>query len=295
MRAADPTFAGSTSGSLDEADIVVWGAPTDAGAGTHRTGAAGGPAAIRAASNIWHSVRTSAGYSLGEHGRILDLGDVELDGLPVEEAHARIRAEAPELVENRLSVALGGDHSITFPILQKSNAPCALIMMDAHPDCLDRCNGSRLSHACTLQRLVESKGIDPQRTVVFGLRLPEAEEAAFLERQGIRALTSRAILEMGIGPACEQALELAGGEKPYLSIDMDVLDASCAPGVENPEPGGISSADLLYACDFFGAHICACDLTEVTDQHDPAGITAKTAARALLDLMGAHVRESAKG
>jgi agmatinase len=288
---AKPPFAGSRPGVISEADAVIWGAPTDCGAGTGRLGARRGPGAIREASNIWNTVRTSAGFSFPDHGLLLDLGDVDFARAGRAEVNRRIAAAAPPIVAGRLSVAIGGDHSVTRPILEVAGGCWGLIYLDAHPDCIDAYHGNRDSHACVLRRLVESGRVDPRRTVVLGMRAPEAEEVAWLAKRKIEAITCWQIEKQGIEKACRRAMQVAGHGPVYLSIDMDVLEAASVPGVENPEPGGISAREALWAADFFGRRVDAADLVEVTGDCDPAGITAKTAARMLLDLMGAHIQK----
>ncbi len=290
LKDAEPSFAGSGPHPPEEADVLIWGVPGDLGAGTDRLGARGGPGAIRAASNIWNTVRSSSGYPLAEHAKIVDLGDVDLEGVGREGYHERVAAAAPPLDPDGLTVAIGGDHSITIPILGATGGGWGLIYLDAHPDSIDSFHGDGASHASTLRRLHDSGALDPRRTIVLGLRAPEAEEVRFLSETGIEAVSSWDIHTAGIEKVCQRALEVVGDGPVYLSIDMDVLDAACVPGVENPEPGGISSREMLYAADALGRRASACDLVEVTAERDPAGITAKTAARVLLDVIGSYVQ-----
>lgn len=289
-----PPFAGSRPGGISEADALVWGIPTDSGAGTGRLGARRGPRAIRKASNIWNTVRTSGGFPFPEHGRLVDLGDADLAGANRAEVRRRIAAAAPPLAPGRLNVAIGGDHSVTRPVLEAAGGRWGLVYLDAHPDCIDAYRGDRDSHACVLRRLVESGRVDPRRTVVLGLRAPEAEEVEWLAGRGIEAITCWRIEKHGIEWACRRAAKIVGAGRVYLSIDMDVLEAASVPGVENPEPGGLAVREALWAADFFGRRVDAADLVEVSGDCDPAGITAKTAARMLLDLVGAHIEQKGR-
>lgn len=292
LKPARPAFAGSSGRDPAGADVAIWGVPTDCGAGTGRLGAAGGPRVIRAASHTWNTVRTSAGFEFAKHGRVADLGDLDLSRVRRGRVHEFIRAGAPELAAGRLTVAIGGDHSVTLPILEAAAGSWALVYLDAHPDCIDHYHGDRRSHACTLRRLVEAGRVDPAKSTVLGMRAPEAEEVEWLAAHGVQAITAWEIRDEGIEEACRSALCRAGDGPVYLSIDMDVLDAACVPGVENPEPGGISSAEALWACAALAPHARAADLVEVTADCDPAGITAKTAARMLLDMVGAYIGSS---
>ncbi len=291
LKPVDPPFGGSGAFSAEEADVVVWGVPTDCGAGTGKLGAAAGPGVIRAASNIWNTVRTSGGYEFAKHGKIVDLGDVDLDGVAREDVHDAIRAAAPGMPEARLTVAIGGDHSVTMPILESSEETWGLIYFDAHPDCIEHYGGDRRSHACVLKRLVEAGRVDPAHSILIGVRVPEAEEVGWLRDRGIETVTSWQVYRVGIEEVCAHALDRAADLPRYLSIDMDVLDACCVPGVENPEAGGLSSREMLRACELLAGEVRALDLVEVTGGSDPAGITAKAAARVLLDLAGGHVQK----
>jgi arginase family enzyme len=246
---------------------------------------------IRAASNIWNTVRTSAGYQFPDAGKVLDLGDVDLAGVKREQVHRAIREAAPGMPEGRLTVAIGGDHSVTLPILESSGGSWGMIYFDAHPDCIEHYGGNRSSHACVLKRLVEAGRVEAGRTIVVGMRAPEAEEVAWLREQAIEVVTAWEVFRAGIDEVCEHALERTAGLPRYLSIDMDVLDASCVPGVENPEAGGLSGREMLRACELLAGEVRALDLVEVTGENDPAEITAKAAARMLLDLVGGHVRK----
>ncbi len=290
FRKPQPAFAGNRPGRPFEADALIWGIPTDCGAGTGRLGAKRGPRAVREASNIWNTVRTSSGFQFPDHGSVVDLGDVKLAETGRAEVVRRIAAAAPPVEPGRLNVMLGGDHSVTRHVLEAAGGRWGLIYVDAHPDCIDAYDGDRDSHACVLRRLVESGRVDPRRTVVLGMRAPEAEEVEWLARHRVEAITCWQIEKRGIEAACRRAMQVAGRGRVYLSIDMDTLEAASVPGVENPEPGGITAREALWAMDFFGGRVDAADLVEVSGEADPAGITAKTAARMLLDLIGAHIQ-----
>jgi len=178
-----------------------------------------------------------------------------------------------------------------MPILESSEETWGLIYFDAHPDCIEHYGGDRRSHACVLKRLVEAGRVDPAHSILIGVRVPEAEEVGWLRDRGIETVTSWQVYRVGIEEVCAHALDRAADLPRYLSIDMDVLDACCVPGVENPEAGGLSSREMLRACELLAGEVRALDLVEVTGGSDPAGITAKAAARVLLDLAGGHVQK----
>ncbi len=283
-------FGGSGSYNDEKPDVVIWGIPTDCGAGSHRTGASQGPRVIREASNIWNTVRTSSGFPFPQFGKVVDLGDVDLTTTPKEDVFKKVAADMPEYLPEQLMLMLGGDHSVTIPVIQKTEMSWGMIYMDAHPDVIEDYQGFSDSHACTLKRVIESGHVDPKHTVIIGMRAPESEEVDFIKQQNITVFTAWDVQEMGIKEVCRQTLEIMANQPIYLSLDMDVLDASCVPGVENPEPGGLSSREVLFACHFLAGNIRACDIVEVTDQCDPAGLTATAAARIALDIVGSYIQ-----
>jgi len=282
-------FAGSKPINVDEADVVIWGIPSDCGAGSNRLGASEGPSVIRETSRIWNTVRTSAGYPFPQYGNVVDLGNIDLTNTSKDEIHQKIAAEMPEYDPDRLTVMLGGDHSVTIPVVQNQPGRWGMIYMDAHPDAIEAYKGNRFSHACTLKRVIESGHVLPEKTIILGMRAPEAEEIAFIKEVGIKVYTSWDVQQIGIQEVCHEILGIISGIPTYLSLDMDVLDASSVPGVENPEPGGLSSREVIYACNRFAGEIQACDIVEVTDQCDPARITATAAARIVLDIVGQNI------
>lgn len=283
-------FAGSGDYKKEDADVIIWGIPSDCGAGSHRLGAGEGPRVIREASHIWNTVRTSDGYPFPDHGKVIDLGDINLANTIREETHGRIASEMPPYNPSQLTIMLGGDHSVTIPVVQNLPKGWGMIYLDAHPDCIEAYKGNRLSHACTLKRLIESEHVLPAHSVLIGVRAPEAEEVQFIKESGLTVFTAWDVEEKGMKAVCDKALQIIGNCPTYLSLDMDVLDASGVPGVENPEPGGLTSREVLYACHRFAGRIQAMDILEVTDQCDPAKITATAAARIVLDVVGRHIQ-----
>lgn len=283
-------IAGAGDHSPEESKIVLWGLPTSAGGGTGRLGAEKGPDEIRKASKIWNTLRTSAGFQFGNPGEISDTGNLPLDNLTGAGLVEHIENHCPSLTENQFLLTLGGDHSITYPVIkslvQKWEDAPGLIYFDAHPDTVNDVNGNLYSHAAVLRRLVEEGLVDPKRTLLIGIRVPEAEEIEFIKKWNLSVITPFDILEKGIGYVRREIGKRINGKPLYMSLDLDVLDAGEVPGVENPEPGGLSSRELLYLIRDLAPHLSACDIVELSGETDPAGITAKTAARLTIDIMG---------
>jgi agmatinase len=279
-------FACNVEVPTEEADVVIWGIPTDHACGSNKTGADRGPNVIRAASSQWHTIRTSYGVEFSKTGKITDIGDLHVFGKKPEEINNYIQENVPNLQQDQMLVTIGGDHSITLPIIKGSGTKYNLIYFDAHPDAVREYSGNTYSHACTLRRLIEDDLVNPQKTILVGHRAPKDEEMEFLNDHKIRRISSFDFMTTGLDQIAEMILETIAGGPTYMSIDLDVLDSSVVPGVQTPEPAGLTSRELLYMCNILAPHINACDLVEVTGERDPANLTAKMAARILIDLMG---------
>lgn len=283
-------IAGARQNSEGESRITVWGLPTSAGGGTGRLGAEKGPDQIRIASHIWNTLRTSSGKPFGHDGAIRDLGNLELEGLSGSALMERIAENCPLKGWDDFLLSLGGDHSITYPIIKSlgvnSSHKPGLLYFDAHPDTVDHVEGNKWSHAAVLRRIIEEDLVDLSRTLLIGIRVPEAEEVDFIRSNKLNVITPAFILEKGIGALWSEIQNVISKGPLYMSLDLDVLNASEVPGVENPEPGGLSSRELLYLMERIAPHLSSCDIVELSGETDPAGITAKTAARLAIDIMG---------
>jgi arginase family enzyme len=188
---------------------------------------------------------------------------------------------------------LGGDHSIAEPDIRACTAvhgPVGLIHFDAHTDTGRECFGAELSHGTPMYRLVEAGHVDPQRYVQIGLRgyWPGEEAFAWQEAHGITAHFMHDVRDRGIRAVVADTLRTVGGGPVFVSIDVDVLDPAYAPGTGTPEPGGMTSADLLWAAREIGASIdlVGADVVEVLpDRIGSRDITALVADRIVRELL----------
>jgi len=283
-------IAGAEKLEFDESAIVVWGLPTSAGGGTGRLGAENGPDEIRKASQGWNTLRTSDGYQYKNSHRIIDLGNLSLNGLSGLDLVSRIERNCPDVGWSQFLMTLGGDHSVSYPVIksifEKTGETPGLIYFDAHPDTVDQVDGNIYSHAAVLRRLIDENLVDRERTLLIGIRVPEAEEIEYIANKNLKVITPFDIMEKGIAYVWNEIQKLINGSPLYMSLDLDVLNAGEVPGVENPEPGGLSSRELLYLIEKLAPYLSSCDIVELSGDTDPAGITAKTAARLAIDIMG---------
>ena len=250
------TFAGSPytedPAELEDVDVAIVGAPMD-DLVSDRPGARFGPRAIRAAS-CPPGPHLEAGVDASEVLRVVDFGDAPV--LPADPAgtHEAIeRTVADVLDAGAIPIVLGGDHSIAEPDIRACAArhgPVGLVHFDTHTDTGSVVFGVEVSHGTPMRRLVEAGHIDPGRYVQIGLRgyWPGEEEFSWQREQGIESIFMHDVREAGIEATVERAVSAVGAGPAYLSVDIDVLDPAFAPGTGTPEPGGMTTVELLWAC-----------------------------------------------
>ena len=179
-------------------------------------------------------------------------------------------------------IALGGDHSVTYPILralQRVHAPPTILHIDAHADLYDTFDGDRYSHACPFARIME-EGL-ASRLVQVGIRTLTRHQREQADRFGVEIIDMHA-WEGGARPVISGPV--------YLSVDMDAIDPAFAPGVSHWEPGGLSVRDVLSLIQGQRTPIVGADVVEYNPRRDPTGITAAVAAKIVKELAGAMLR-----
>jgi len=257
---------------------VLVGLPYDASSSFLR-GAAEAPGRIREAlrspaGNGWSEVTIDVASS--PQG-LEDLGDLDLTE-PVQ-ARARIeRAVAGLADDDRRFIALGGDHSVTYPILRglsRGRPDITVLQIDAHPDLYDEFEGDRYSHACPFARIME-EGL-AARLVQVGIRAMSGPQVSQAARFGVEQIDMRAWVD-GARPS------VAGDV--YVSIDLDGLDPAFAPGVSHPEPGGLTTRDVLGIIQNLNGRLLGADIVELNPARDVAGLTAGVAAKFVKELTG---------
>jgi agmatinase len=237
---------------LEGVDVAIVGAPTD-DLVSDRPGARFGPRAIRAAS-CPPGPHLEAGIDAMAELRMVDYGDAPVLPADAARTHEAIERTVSEVVAaGAIPIVLGGDHSIAEPDIRACAArhgTLGLIHFDTHTDTGAEVFGVEVSHGTPMYRLVEQGHIDPKRYVQIGLRgyWPSPKEFAWQEARGITSFFMHDVRELGISAVVERALDVVGAGSAYVSVDVDVLDPAFAPGTGTPEPGGMTSVDLLWAC-----------------------------------------------
>ncbi len=242
-------------------------------------GAALGPAAIRAASTGKAlNPCTELGVDL-EHDTVLaDLGDVDTSG-DVDKTFLRIEAGVRQILAKKARpIILGGDHSITYPVvraLAKTYKALDILHFDAHPDLYDDLYGDRYSHACPFARIMED-GL-AQGLVQVGIRAATGDQRANARRHGSRLIEMKDF---------EDGVVLEFARPLYITFDMDALDPAFAPGVSHHEPGGLSTRQALDVIHRLKADIIGLDVVECNPTRDPSGITAAAAVKIIKEVAG---------
>lgn len=257
--------------------VALVGLPYDASSSFQRGPAEAPPVIRRAFTSRASNLTTQLGLDLEQAGLAHEAGDVSLP----EGAGARDKIEtaiAALLDRGFRPLALGGDHSVTYPVLRafRGRYPrLTLLHVDAHPDLYDEFDGDRYSHACPFARVMEEGLV--ARLVQVGIRCMNAHQRAQAARFGVEVHEMRS---WG-GPA-----ELRLEPPIYVSFDLDGIDPAFAPGVSHREPGGLTSREALALLHALPSPIVGADLVELNPRNDPSGITAALAGKLVKELLG---------
>ena len=285
-----PIFSGFQK-PFEEAEYVVLGVPFDA-TSTFRVGARFAPLAIREA------LLGIEGYSFrsGVDARDLkvhDMGDLHISG-EVKETLKRLELVTKELLEaKKLPIFIGGEHTITLGAMRSVGTNAVVVSFDAHLDLRNEFMGLTMSHATWMRRLREQ--VRPEKILEVGTRAVDKDELDYAKKFNIPFFTVNQIMEDGVEKTTEKIREvLAGHERVYLTIDMDILDPAFAPAVQNPEPEGLDMHTFLdLLCGVCDRRVVAFDLVEVAPHYD-MGVTAAQAVKTMFEVL-CRVERARKG
>ena len=271
------------------ADIAIIGAPVDMGVG-NRPGARYGPRAIRQADYWPKPAKLSNLYHLNlevfplKELNVVDFGDANCPPSSLEKSHEAVENKVTEALDaDTIPIVLGGDHSITWPsataVAKKYGyGNVGMVHFDAHADTRESSYGDVLvGHGSPMRRLIESGAIPGKNFVQVGLRgpWPPPVDQKWMKDQGMRWHLMAEIEKKGFDSVLEMAISeaLDGPDKLYISVDVDVMDPAFAPGTGTPEPGGISSLELLRAIReiVLSKGMVAMDVVEVAPVYDQPG------------------------
>jgi agmatinase len=287
-----------TPDDLAGADVAVLGAPFDL-AVTYRPGTRFGPRAVRQAEDVGRGRRPNMELGIDPFAElaIVDYGDAAAPPSDVLGAHAAIADRVGEILSaGAIPAVIGGDHSITLPVLRALAAhhgadDFSVIHFDTHAD-TGMAEGPLPDHGEPFSRAVDEGVLLGGNIVQVGLRgcWPFPEDFARMREQGFRWHTMGEIEERGLRAVLDDAIAHARERAPrtYLTVDVDAMDPAFAPGTGTPEPGGLSSRELLAAVRRIACELdlCGLDLVEVSPPYDVAGITALAGQRVIAEALG---------
>lgn len=287
----ETTFSGATSlfrrhysRNLHGVDMVTWGVPYDLSV-SNRPGCRFGPRAIRAASTIlaWDGGPWPWGFDPFETLNMVDYGDCEIDpGFP-EQIVDQVHSQAQEILKSgAFLLTMGGDHSVTYPVLKaqaERHGPISLIQIDAHSDTWEE-DPKRIDHGSMFYHAAVEGVLAPESSVQAGMRTLNEKT------HGFTVLDANWVHENGIDATAARIKEIVGDRPAYLTFDIDALDPAFAPGTGTPVCGGLSTYQgQSLVRKLGGINLVGADLVEVSPPYDHAEITALAGASLLLDMV----------
>ena len=292
-----PRFAGPATfarlprrDEVPRSDIAIVGIPFDAGT-SYRPGARFGPQAVRAASRLIRAYHPGLDVEPFRVAQVVDAGDIAPNPFDIAEAIGQIEAGARELLDATGHVlAIGGDHTIALPLLRAVHAKwgkVAVLHFDAHLDTWDTYFGAPYTHGTPFRRAWE-EGLLADAAIHVGIRGPIyapsdlTDDAGF----GFEIVSAMDLESLRIDGVVQRIRQRVGDLPVYVSVDIDVLDPSAAPGTGTPEAGGLTSRELLGILrGLRGVRLVGGDVVEVAPAYDHAEITAIAASHVVYELI----------
>lgn len=278
---------------VTDVDVAIVGVPFDTGV-SYRPGARFGPNHVRESSRLLRPYNPAANVSPFATQQVVDAGDIAANPFDIEEAISSIHKSYDQLLERaKRVVTIGGDHTITLPILRSlktKHGPISVVHFDAHLDTWDSYFGADYTHGTTFRRASEEGLLDPEGCMHIGIRGPlyAAKDLTDDKALGFQIFSSVEFQDLGVSAAIEKMKARVGKRPMYVSIDIDVLDPAHAPGTGTPEAGGLTSRELLSLLRATaGMNVVGADIVEVAPAYDHAQITGIAASHAMYELISA--------
>ena len=269
-------------------DIALIGVPFDLGV-TRRAGARYGPKAIREEIDpvgpLNHETKVNP-FSLC---KIADVGDVDLRVFDLKAGIKRIEEYYQTVVDAKVTpVSVGGDHSVTYPILKAvgRDGSVGLVHIDAHCDTMGAIEGTKFHHGGPFLHAVLDGVLDPERTIQIGIRGASEAFWEFSYESGMTVVHIEDVVKLGIEGVINKAKEIVGDGPTYISFDIDGLDPSFAPGTGTPEVGGITPREAIQLLrGLRGLNVVVGDVVEVAPEYDPTDCTAQVGKQMLFEIL----------
>lgn len=272
-------------------DAAFIGIPLDIGTSL-RSGTRFGPRQLRSESVMIRPYNMATGAAPFDSLSVADLGDVAINTFNLLDTVRLIEEHYDRVLEHDvIPLTLGGDHTLTLPILRamkKKYGKIGLVHVDAHADVNEHMFGEKIAHGTTFRRAVEEGLLDCDRVVQIGLRAQgyAADDFDWCREQGFRVVQAEECWHRSLTPLMAEVHERVGGGPVYLSYDIDSIDPAWAPGTGTPEIGGlttIQALEIIRGCR--GLDLVGCDLVEVSPPYDTTGNTALLGANLLYEML----------
>ncbi len=272
-------------------DVGFVGVPFDIGT-SNRSGARYGPRQIRTESCLIRPYNMATRAAPFDSLQVADIGDIAINTFNLQKSIEIIENAYDDiLAANCKPLTLGGDHTISLPILRalkRKHGPVGIVHIDAHADINDHMFGERIAHGTPFRRAIEEGLVDPKRMVQIGLRASgyEADDFDWPRSQGVRVVQAEECWYQSLAPLMSEVREQLGAGPVYLTFDIDGLDPAYAPGTGTPEIGGLTvhqGLEIVRGCR--GLDLVGGDLVEVAPAYDTSGNTALVAANLLFEML----------
>lgn len=272
-------------------DAAFIGIPLDIGTSL-RSGTRFGPRQLRSESVMIRPYNMATGAAPFDSLSVADLGDVAINTFNLLDTVRLIEEHYDRVLKHDVTpLTLGGDHTLTLPILRamkKKYGKIGLVHVDAHADVNEHMFGEKIAHGTTFRRAVEEGLLDCDRVVQIGLRAQgyAADDFDWCREQGFRVVQAEECWHQSLTPLMAEVRERVGGGPVYLSYDIDSIDPAWAPGTGTPEIGGlttIQALEIIRGCR--GLDLVGCDLVEVSPPYDTTGNTALLGANLLYEML----------
>jgi guanidinobutyrase len=280
-----------SANDLADLDVAVLGVPMDIGT-SWRSGTRFGPKEVRAESAMLRPYNLQTGAAPFDGLQVADIGDLAINTFSLSDSLRIITHSYDAILKyDLIPMAIGGDHSITLPILRsiaKRHGPVALVHIDAHADVNDEMFGERETHGTVFRRAYEEGLINPFKTYQIGLRGTgySAEDFSEAAGWGFQQFPAHELWHKSLSYLGAEIRRDIGDIPTYVTYDIDSLDPAYAPGTGTPEIGGLTTPQAMELIrGLKGLNIVGCDLVEVSPPYDTSGNTALTGANLLYELL----------
>jgi len=293
-----PRFAGPatmmrlpTAPSAEGLDACFIGVPMDIGT-SNRAGTRHGPRQIRAESCMLRPYNMATGAAPFDHLQVADIGDVAINTFDLKKSVSLIEEAFDEVLKHDCApLTLGGDHTLTLPILRamaKKHGPVALVHVDAHADINEHMFGEAIAHGTPFRRAVEEGLLVNDKVFQIGLRGTgySPEDFNWSRRKGFTVVPAEDCWQKSLTPLMNEIRSRIGDHPTYLTYDIDSLDPAFAPGTGTAEIAGLTTWQALEIIrGLKGLNLIGGDLVEVSPPYDPSGNTALIGANLLYEML----------